>query len=71
MLEWIKSLFKKKKRPEPRVVEHRGMKMYISPEMHDMFTKKKIDYETGFRLAVDEVLEEDEDEEEDSDNPYH
>lgn len=66
MLEWLKSLFVKKKH-EPRMIEHRGMKMYISAEMLEMFEKKKIDYEAGFRVAVDEVLDS---EEEDDDNPY-
>lgn len=67
MLEWLKSLFKEKKRPEPRIIEHRGMKGYFSTEMIEEFEKAKIDYEKSFREAVDEALE---DEEQDEMNPY-
>lgn len=67
MLEWFKSLFKEKKRPEPRVIEHRGMKGYFSTEMIEEFQKAKVDYEKNFREAVDEVLD---DEEQDELNPY-
>lgn len=67
MLEWIKSLFKEKKRPEPRIIEHRGMKGYFSTEMIEEFEKAKVDYEKNFREAVDEVLDS---EEEDEENPY-
>lgn len=67
MLEWLKSLFKEKKRPEPRVIEHRGMKGYFSTEMIEEFEKAKVDYEKNFREAVDEVLD---NEETDEENPY-
>lgn len=66
MLEWFKSFFKEKKRPEPRIIEHRGMKGYFSTEMIEEFEKAKVDYEKNFREAVDEVLEDEEDES----NPY-
>lgn len=66
MLEWLKSLFKEKKRPEPRIIEHRGMKGYFSTEMIEEFEKAKVDYEKSFRESVDEVL----DNEEDESNPY-
>ena len=68
MLEWLKSLFKEKKRPEPRIIEHRGMKGYFSTEMIEEFEKAKVDYEKNFREAVDEVL--DDEEESDQENPY-
>lgn len=66
MLDWLKSLFKEKKRPEPKIIEHRGMKGYFSTEMIEEFEKAKVDYEKSFREAVDEVLEDEEDES----NPY-
>lgn len=57
---------KKKKNLEPRMVEHRGMKVYMSQEIIDAFEKEGIDYEKSFREAVDELL----DQEEDGENPY-
>lgn len=66
MLSWIKSLFAKKA-AEPRMIEHRGMKFYMNAAMIDMFKRNNIDYETEFRMAVDEVLD---NEETDEDNPY-
>jgi hypothetical protein len=69
MFEWFKSLFFQKKSLEPRMIEHRRMKVYLSSEMIEMFEKKKIDYELGFRQAVDDVLDSDEDDE-DGNNPY-
>ena len=64
--DWFKSLFKKKNRPEPKIIEHRGMKGYFSSEMIEEFENAKVDYEKKFREAVDEVL----DDEEDDGNPY-
>lgn len=66
MLEWLKSLFVKK-RPEPRTVEHRGMKAYFDTEMIEEFERNKIDYERAFRESVDEALD---NEETDEENPY-
>lgn len=67
-LDWIKSWFKKKP-IEPKLIEHRGMKAYFSPEMVEEFENAGIDYEKEFRAAVDEFMEEIEDDE-DEDNPY-
>ena len=64
----VKSLFAKK-RPEPRMIEHRGMKGYFTSEMIEEFQAAKVDYEKMFREAVDEVLEDDE-EAIDEENPY-
>lgn len=69
MLEWIKSLFNKKIY-EPRVIEHRGMKGYFSSEMLKEFDNANFDYEKAYREAVDEVLDEDDEEEENAENPY-
>lgn len=68
MLEWIKSLFKKPP-AVPTVIDHRGVKGYFSSEMIEEFDNAGIDYEKEFREAVDEMLEEMEDED-DQDNPY-
>lgn len=65
----ILDLFKRdKKRPEPRIIEHRGMRGYFSTEMIEEFEKNKVDYEKAFRQSVDETL--DQEEETDPDNPY-
>jgi len=69
MLNWIKSLFVKKT-PEPRMIDHRGVKGYFSSDMIDEFENAGIDYEKEFRSAVDEMLEEIEEEAEDEENPY-
>ncbi len=67
MIDRLLSLFKKKKRQTgPRVIEHRGMKAYLSQELIDEFDRVGVDYEKGFREAVDELL----DEERDEGNPY-
>lgn len=68
MFEWIKSLFKKAPVGETRILEHRGIKGYFSPEMIQEFETEKIDYEKAFRKSVDEFL--DEIDEDDQDNPY-
>ena len=67
MLEWLKSLLKKKERPEPRVIEYRGMKAYFDTEMIEEFERNKIDYEKAFRESVDEALD---NEETDEENQY-
>ena len=67
--DWIKSWFAKP-RPEPRMIEHRGMKGYFSSEMIEEFNNVGIDYEKEFRAAVDEVIDEYEQEEADDENPY-
>ncbi len=59
---------KNKKRPEPRIIEHRGMKGYFSSEMIEEFEEAKVDYEKAFRESVDEIL--DEEMEGDGENPY-
>lgn len=69
MWDWIKSFWVKKP-PEPRVIEHRGMKGYFTSEMIEEFDNAGIDYEQMFREAVDEVIAEEEDEELDEENPY-
>jgi len=69
MLNWIKSLFVKKA-PEPRMIDHRGVKGYFSSDMIEEFDNAGIDYEKEFRSAVDEMLEEIEEEAEDEENPY-
>jgi DNA phosphorothioation-dependent restriction protein DptG len=69
MIDRLLGLFKrKKKQTGPRVIEHRGMKVYLSQELIDEFDKAGVDYEKGFRESVDELL--DEEEELDRDNPY-
>lgn len=69
MLEWIKSLFKKPP-AVPTVIDHRGVKGYFSYEMIDEFENAGIDYEKEFRSAVDEFIEEIEEEDQDESNPY-
>ena len=54
--EAAKGLFSKP-RPEPRMIDHRGMKAYFSSEMIMEFEKAKVDYEKAYRESVDEVLE--------------
>lgn len=49
------------------MIDHRGVKGYFSSDMIDEFENAGIDYEKEFRSAVDEMLEEIE---EDKDNPY-
>ena len=68
--DWIKSWVRKKPRPEPRVINHRGIKGYFSTEMIEEFQNWGIDYEKEFRAAADEVIEEYEQAEEDNENPY-
>jgi hypothetical protein len=68
MLSWVKSLFVKKA-AEPRMIEHRGVKGYFSSEMIEEFDNAGVDYEKEFRSAVDEMIE-DMEEEEDDENPY-
>jgi len=68
MFDRLLSLFKKKnKETGPRLIEHRGMKVYLSQELIDEFDRAGVDYERGFRESVDELLDE---EEQDADNPY-
>jgi hypothetical protein len=68
MFDRLLSLFKKKKKETgPRLIEHRGMKVYLSQELIDEFDRAGVDYERGFRESVDELLDE---EEQDADNPY-
>lgn len=73
MWDWIKALFKRKSGfvnyspDQTRIIEHRGIKGYFSPEMIKEFEVEKIDYEKYFRESVDEFLDE---QEEDDENPY-
>ena len=67
--EAAKGLFSKPK-PEPRMIDHRGMKAYFSSEMIMEFEKAKVDYEKAYRESVDEVLEGDEDEAVEDGNVY-
>lgn len=51
------------------MIEHRGVKGYFSSEMIEEFDNAGVDYEKEFRSAVDEMIEDMEDEEDDE-NPY-
>jgi DNA-binding LacI/PurR family transcriptional regulator len=69
MIDRLLSLFKKKKKQTgTRIIEHRGMKAYLSQELIEEFDRVGVDYEKGFREAVDELL--DQEEEQDESNPY-
>lgn len=69
MWDWIKSFWTKQPSTrETKVIVHRGIKGYFSPEMIQELETEKIDYEKAFRESVDEFL--DEIDEDDEDNPY-
>lgn len=51
------------KAPEVRIIEHRGMKAYFTEDIIAEMEQNGIkDWEQAYRAAVDEVLDEEEDE---------